>query len=389
MTEKSKRHVGLFRNVFLHYSETFIHDELRHHQRYKATVFTRQWKNSDLFSGHEVKYIEKLPNERKPIASLWFALTARNRYFVRAMEQDKPDILHAHFGHNGLYALPYANKFNLPLVVSLHGRDVTILLGNDRFRPGYLKYLMGYRRLFKEADLFLAASTELKTLIEQVGCPKEKVVVNPLGIDLQMFQPHQEIPDGSRPMVLMVGRFVEKKGHEYGIRAAAMARDAGCGFDLVLAGDGPLRSACEKLVSSLNLSANVQFPGPCSHDRICELMKQAAVVMAPSVIAQNLDRESGIIVLKEAAASGVPGLGTFHGGIPDIIDDGRTGYIVPERDSVALGERLIRLLKDETQRASMGTAARQKMEKEYNIVNRVAHLESLYDEAIERHSRRH
>ncbi|MBN2716337.1 MAG: glycosyltransferase [Deltaproteobacteria bacterium] len=385
MTDDFKRHVGLFRNVFLHYSETFIHDELRHHQKYKTTVFTRQWKNANRFPGHDVRYVEKLPSERHPLASMWYGLTGRNRGFMETIKESGIDILHAHFGHNGLYALPYAKALNLPLVVSLHGRDVTILLGNDRFHPGYWKYLVGYRRLIREADLFLAASSELKSLMEQIGCPKDKVVVNTLGIDLKMFQPSEAQPNSDRPLILMVGRFVEKKGHEYGIRAAAMARDAGCNFELVLVGDGPLKVHCEQLIEELHLGDRVRMPGEQPHSEIQKLMSQAFVVMAPSVIAKNLDRESGIIVLKEAAASGVPAIGTLHGGIPDIIDHGETGYLVPERDAASIGKHLIALLNNTALRQKMGAAARQKMEQEYNIITRVQHLESIYDEVIDRH----
>jgi colanic acid/amylovoran biosynthesis glycosyltransferase len=385
VTDTEKRHVGLFRNVFLHYSETFIHDELRHHERYEATVFTRQWKNHAQFPGHQVEYVEKLPEERHPLSSLWYGLTGRNKRFFESIHKLQPDILHAHFGHNGLYALPYARAFKLPLVVSLHGRDVTILLGNDRFHPGYWKYLSGFRTLFRDANLFLAASTELKQLMEQIGCPAEKVIVHPLGIDLDMFQPTNTPLAGTTPIVLMVGRFVEKKGHIYGIRAAAMARDAGCHFKLVLVGDGPLRMECERLVSELNLSSHVRFTGPLPHNDVRDLMNQAFVVMAPSVIAKNLDRESGIIVLKEAAASGVPGIGTLHGGIPDIIDHGETGFLVPERDAASIAKHLIALLNNRDLRAQMGIAARIKMESEYNIVSRVKQLESIYDDVIAHH----
>ncbi|MBN2528481.1 MAG: glycosyltransferase [Deltaproteobacteria bacterium] len=384
MSQNHKRRVGLFRNVFLHYSETFIHDELRHHQRYDATVFTRQWKNDEQFPGHDVQYVEKLPNERHPLASAWYGLTGRSKRFLQTIRNGNFDILHAHFGHNGLYALPYAKAMNLPLVVSLHGRDVTILLGNDRFHPGYWKYLLGYRRLIKEADLFLAASTELKSLMEQIGCPPEKLVVNTLGIDLNMFHPHQRQSTSDKPVILMVGRFVEKKGHVYGIRAAAMARDAGCQFELVLAGDGQLRASCEQLVEELRLKDHVRFTGALPHSEIKSLMSQAFVVMAPSVVAKNLDRESGIIVLKEAAASGVPGIGTQHGGIPDIIDHGKTGFLVPERDAASIGKHLIALLNNQSLREEMGVAARQKMEREYNIVERVQQLENIYDDVIAR-----
>ena len=92
MTADVKRRVGVFRNVFLNYSETFIHEELRHHQRYESSVFARIWRNHERFPGHRVHYIEKEPEERHPIASLWYGVTGRNRHFSELIESEKIDI---------------------------------------------------------------------------------------------------------------------------------------------------------------------------------------------------------------------------------------------------------------------------------------------------------
>ncbi|MBN2802142.1 MAG: glycosyltransferase [Deltaproteobacteria bacterium] len=380
--KNGKPHGALFRNNFLPYSETFIHDELRHHNRYDMTVFARQWRNRSQFQGHRVIAVEEIPSRRALMASLIYGATARNRTFDNIFKTEKIDIIHAHFGHNALYGGYYAKKYNIPMVVSLHGRDVTILLGKDKYRPGYLKYLFGYKQLFKSADLFLAASTELKELIQSVGCPEEKVLVHRLGIDVTNFSPAKQVTSVSQPVIVMVGRFTEKKGHKYGIEAVKKACDAGFDPMLIIAGDGPLLPEYKKLIISLNLENNVEFTGSLPHSEILKLIQQAQIVMAPSVVAKNLDRESGIIVAKEASACSVPVIGTIHGGIPDIIDDGKTGFLVRERDSEALGERLITLLEDRDLRDKFGKAARNKMLDEYDIRQKVEELEQIYDDVI-------
>jgi colanic acid/amylovoran biosynthesis glycosyltransferase len=381
--DETKRRVGVFRTNFLPYSETFIHDELRHHLRYRATVFARQRRNADAFPGHEVVAVETIPGSRHSLASAWFAATARSALIDNAISKGGFDILHAHFGHNGVYALPYARRYDLPLVVSLHGRDVTMLMGRDKYKPAWWRYLFHYKALFAEADRFLAASEELKTLIVRCGCPESKVSVHRLGVDLTQFAPDPSSRRTGPAAVVMVGRFVEKKGHEYGIRAAALAKQAGLRFRLIVVGDGPLKKKYDALISSLDLAGDVVFPGSLPHAEVCRLIRGATAVMAPSVVARNLDRESGLIVAKEAAACGVPTIGTIHGGIPDIIDDGITGFLVAERDVDALGAKLIKLLSDEGLRASMGQAARKKMEREYDIRDRVAKLENIYDDVIQ------
>ncbi len=378
------KRVALFRNNFLPYSETFIHDELRHHMRYEATVIARQHRNADHFPGHNVVAVEQIPERRRHLTSLWYSATARSSLIDKAMGNGRFDIAHAHFGYDGIYAMRYTRRHHIPLVVSLHGRDVTVLLGNDKYKPEWWYYLIGYRRLFKEASLFFAASTELKELITSVGCPARKVAVHRLGIDIDTFAPNPSSRETEPPLIVMVGRFVEKKGHEYGIRAAALAHDAGWQLKLVIVGDGPLRDRYESLARSLGIAENVEIPGPIPHSKVRDLLLKATCVLAPSVIARNLDRESGMIVAKEAAACGIPTIGTRHGGIPDIIEDGVTGYLVAERDSVALGERLSALLGDQNLRQSMGIAARKKMEREYDIRKRIIALEELYDAVIDK-----
>ncbi|MDD5306836.1 MAG: glycosyltransferase [Deltaproteobacteria bacterium] len=375
--------VALVRNNFLPWSETFIHDEIRHHERYEVTVFARQWRNADRFPGNRVVAVERVPQERRRLASAWYAAFGRSRRLESALDAGGFSIVHAHFGHNGLYGLTLARRAGLPLVVSLHGRDVTILLGRDKYRPTWWHYLAGYKRLFREARLFLAASSELKELIVSAGCPAEKVVVHRLGIDLQALRPGTPCDGNAEPLVVMVGRFVEKKGHAYGIEAMAAARKAGCAGRLVIVGDGPLRREYERLVARLGLEGTVAMPGALSHAEVARLLAGASVVLAPSVVARNLDRESGLIVAKEAAACGVPVVGTRHGGIPEIVEDGVTGFLVEERDCRAMGEKLAALLGDPGLRRSLGRAARARMEREYDIVERVRALEGLYDAVIE------
>jgi len=377
----AKRRVALVRNIFLPYSETFIHDELRHHERYEATVFARQWCNAERFPGHRVIAIERIPDRRHPLASLLYNLTGRSRGHERALRDGGFDLVHAHFGHNGIQGMQLARRQRLPLVVSLHGRDVTLLMGRSRYAPEWWHYLLGYRALFRYTSLFLAASAELRDLIIGCGCPQEKVRVHRLGVDLTRFAPARDAPEDP-PQVLMVGRFVEKKGHQYAIRAAKRVQENGVAFKLVLVGDGPLRPGCERLAMELGLQERVEFTGVLSPDQVRARLQRAALLLAPSVVASNLDRESGLISAKEASACGLAVLATHHGGLPEIVDHGTTGFLVAERDPQALAARLQALLQDPELRHRMGAAGRLKMAREYDIRECVNGLEKHYDDAI-------
>lgn len=375
--------VALWRNNFLPYSETFIHDQLRFHERYRAVVFCRRRRNAEFFPHDPTVALEGIPRGGSKLASLAYGLFGVSPRFDRELERCGAKIVHAHFGHNGAFALPFAKRHHLPLVVSLHAHDVTVLGSSERFRPAWWRYTLRLRALFDYAAAFLATSAEIRELVIAAGCPPRKVRIHHLGIDLDQFAPRTPpaASDGAL-LVVMVGRFVEKKGHEYGLRAFARARRRGLNARLVIAGDGPLRGSYERLIAELGLGGSVELPGALPHAKIRALLAAAAVVLTPSVVSRTGDREGGLTFAKEASACAIPVVGTQHGGILEIIDDGVTGYLVAERDAEALGERLCAILQDPALGIRLGDAARSKMEREYDVAKQVRELETIYDEVI-------
>jgi colanic acid/amylovoran biosynthesis glycosyltransferase len=177
----------------------------------------------------------------------------------------------------------------------------------------------------------------------------------------------------------MVGRFVEKKGHLVGIDAFADAIAKGADAELAIIGSGPLEDQYRERIRHHGLSDRIELLGVLDADRVADVLRDSDVLLAPSQTAADGDRESGLIVAKEASACGLPVLGTRHGGIPEIVDDGVTGFLVEERDVTALGEHLTRVLGDRELRRRLGTAGRAKMEREYDLRVRIEQLESLYD----------
>jgi glycosyltransferase involved in cell wall biosynthesis len=292
----------------------------------------------------------------------------------------------------GARALPWAERAGLPLVVTFHGHDVPVLGNTDRFRPRYLEYGLRAPRMLAKMTLGLCASRELRELLIEVGAPADRLVVHTLGVDLARFARRE--PAGKRaasePLtVMMVGRFVAKKGFAYGLRAFAQARRAtGKDARLVLVGDGVQAPALRALVAELGLGEQVELAGVLTPDQLAARLARADVLLAPSVTPPSGDRESGLMVVKEACAAGVVPVGTWHGGIPEIIVDGQTGFLVGERDVDALAERLGRLLVDAKLRGKLAVAARARMEAEYDVQKRVDRLEELYDEAVRRHAAR-
>lgn len=369
-TEESPR-LALFCTNFLPASQVFVYEQLRQYQRWQADVFAWRRFNAERFAFPRV--IQAGPG---------YVIRGKSRRFERAFEQHPYRLVHAHFGPAGAYAHRYAASSGVPLLVTFHGYDVPLLSSPRRYLPLHLPYALGGPRLLRDMRLGICASTELKEMLERRGVDSQRLCVHRLGIDLERFAftPRRASAGREGHDVLMVGRLVEKKGFEFGLRAFALARARGIYARLTIVGEGERRVMLERLARELGIAERVHFVGSQTNEAVAALMARSSVLLAPSVVARDGNRESGLIVVKEAAAAGTVPIGTLHGGIPDSIEDGQTGYLVAERDVVHMGERLAQVLSDESLRARLAEAGRRKMEREFDNRKLVAELENIYDQ---------
>ena len=355
---------------WLPYSETFIYDQVKHARRYEPHVLARGLNPAR----------ENFPYNR--VTSLnWFErLFYFKAYpsskFVNVIRENNLKFVHAHFGTNGALVAATAKKADVPLIVTLHGVDVGILL-NEHIPANYLFYKRTYKRMFETAQLLLPASQELADCLVQLGAPESKIQIHRLGVDTSAFTPFTR-PD--RPaQFLMIGRQVEKKGFEYGIRAFAKIAGKHKESTLTLIGKGPLQEPLQALAAELGVADKVIFKGSVPSAQMPAMLENYDVLVAPCIVAKNNDRDSGLIVLKEAGASAMASIGTFCGGLPEIIDDGKTGMLVAQRDTEKLAECMDALASDYSLRTQMGTAARAKIESDYDTVRQNEKLEEIFD----------
>lgn len=384
------RKVAVFTTDFLPYSQTFIHDELIGHRRYQADVFCTR-RLSPGAGG--------FPYPTIFAGGRFYEATRLSPSFDHRLKSGGYGLIHAHFGGGGVYALPFAQRHRLPLVVTFHGYDVPLLGSGERLYPKFWPYALLAPALLRHLTLGLCASLELLEMLRELGVAPERLRLHPIGIDVDRFAARAWRDAGTaapghgdggaadanddEPIVAMVGRFVPKKGMVYGLRAFAAVyrrrRRLRGRCRLVLVGSGPLRALLEATARAEGVADAVTFAGVLSHAEVAGLLGRAAVLMAPSVTTANGDRESGTLVVKEASAAGAVPIATWHGGHPEIIDDGRTGFLVPERNVDALADRLERLLDDRGLRRRLAMAARVKMQTEYDNRLRLAALEDAYD----------
>jgi colanic acid/amylovoran biosynthesis glycosyltransferase len=375
----ARKRVGVFVGSYLPYSETFIWDQLRNHQRYAPEVFAYQ----RLHAAKRFPFaaVHALPSL---ISRLRYQVLGSAPQFDAVFRQARFSILHAHFGTNGAYATKFSKRYRVPLVVTFHGHDVPALVGRSRYTLRYARYAAFAPAMLRHASQLLPASKDLADrLVRQIGADARKVDVLPLGIDLEKFTPAEQKNDpqrGSRtPSVLMVGRFVEKKGHADGLRAFARVLARIPEARLSLIGDGPLRPDYETLVRELGMAHAVRFLGVMPSEQVVEALRQTSVLLCPSCTAPSGDVESGVIVVKEAGGCAIPVIGTRHGGIPEIIDHQETGFLVDEHDVSAMARHLEQLLANEALAKTIGRAARQKTERCFDVTQQIAALEAIYD----------
>ena len=272
------------------------------------------------------------------------------------------DVIQCHFGTKGLEGLKLRDigAIKGKLCTTFHGLDIS---GNlQKFGDRV------YDSLFDKGDLFLPISECWKRRLVDLGCEEKKIIVHRMGIDCHKFNltPRQPYTDGQIRLVT-VARLVEKKGVEYGIRAVAKLSQLYQDIEYNIVGDGDLRPALEKLVADLNLGHAVKLLGWKQRTEVVEILDNADILLAPSVTSQNGDREGIPVVLMEAMAMGLPVVSTQHSGIPELVEDGVSGFLVPERDWEALAEKINYLIQHRDIWVQMGQEGRLQVEKFYNI----------------------
>jgi len=286
------------------------------------------------------------------------------------------DVVHCHFGANGILGV-YLKELGIPVkcVTSFHGSDIN----SDPLKYG--PHI--YDELFIKGDLFTANTNFTKQQIVQLGCDEGKIEILPMGLRLEKFiLSERKINDKSPVIILTVGRLTEKKGHEYAVRALAKVIAGFPDIIYFIAGDGPLRANLESLVSELGIKGNVKFMGQVDEGEVLRLYQKAHIFLLPSVTAVNGDREGQALVLQEAQAMGMPVISTIHNGIPEGILNGKSGYLVPEKDIEALANRIIHLIKHQELWPEMGRAGRWFVEGRYDMKDLSERLISYYSKLI-------
>lgn len=283
-------------------------------------------------------------------------------YWANCLSRHAPfDVIHCHFGIIGKQVahLREIGAISGKLVTTFHGVDMSSCLDRD---PDL------YAHLFEHGDFFMPVSDYWRHRLIAHGCNPERITIHHMGIDPARFEFNSGQVRADNPVsVLTIGRLIEKKGVEFGLRAVAKLAARGIPFRYDIVGDGPLRRNLEALATTLGIADRVYFHGARTHDDVVRFMQRSDVLLAPSVTDDQGEQEGIPVTIMEAMATGLPVVSSFHSGIPELVEDNVSGLLLPERDVEGIALALATLLTTPEQGKKLALAARDKVMAEYNI----------------------
>ena len=293
-------------------------------------------------------------------------------YLTDILFREPANHLHAHFASTPTLVAMYAHRLSgIPYTFTAHAKDI------------YVTDPEVFRAKLEEAQAVVTCTQYNRGFLSEQYGPlcNDKVHSIYHGLDASQF--NFQLPTkacSSPPMILSVARLVEKKGLSNLLAAADILRRRGRVFDVEIIGSGPQREVLKAQAKRLGLADRIRLPGAQAHGAVCLAYRQASIFVLPSVIASNGDRDGIPNVLLEAMASGVPIVSTPVSGIPELIEPGVDGLLVPPNDPTALAEAIDKLLASQELRESLARAARSKIESSFSLDASAERLLAIFGE---------
>ena len=358
----------------------WLYDHLRFLPRYTPTVLCDTLMNRGEFPELDARAIYP----RSIGSRIWSRLGGTRLYPLDRIriKRSAPRVLHSHFGDLAAGDIQLAQALGVPWVASFYGADVYQLGRRDEWRERYAA-------LFRSVTKVLALGPAMAATLEKLGCPRPKIRIHPLGVDVE------ELPSAPRKLrtgeplrLLFAGTFREKKGIEYVVEGAARARRSGVRLELQLVGnplgkarDRETEEGVSRLIGQLGIGDVVSRHAFLPFTELIERAMRAHVFVAPSVTAADGDAEGTPFVLQQMMATGMPVIATEHSDIPFLLGD-LSPMLVPERDACAIADRIQRFWKDPEALVTEGALVRRRMREHFDIRQCAERLAQVYDEIL-------
>ncbi|MGE7592064.1 glycosyltransferase [Peribacillus frigoritolerans] len=281
--------------------------------------------------------------------------------------------IHAHHGSHGQEILPVCEKYNIPLIVSIRGRD-----GSDRPEI-FKKNAKRYSALNKHGAHYYPVCQYLAEGLRRLGIPAKNMHVLYGGIELDLFPyANRTLPTVGEIRVLSVGRLVDKKGFVTLIKAFKHIYSQYPNARLHIIGAGEDEKKIKSTIAEYNLKDVVILRGAMDSKQVSDELKKAHIFCLASQTAKNGDIEGIPNALKEAMASGLPVVSTRHAGIPELIEHQRTGYLAPEKNDMELANGIQFFIENPDVWTDYTERARKVIEEKFDVNKQIIEQQRLY-----------
>ncbi len=225
------------------------------------------------------------------------------------------DVSIAHFGPAGVTAA------KLRELGVIRGKIATIFHGIDISSREVLNhYTPEYQQLFRRGDLMLPISDLWAGRLQKMGCPREKIAVSRMGVDMTCFSPRPVKAPTTPLEIISVARLTQKKGLHVAIEACRRLKEQGVAFRYRILGIGPWYERLLTLIQQYQLEDVIEMPGFKPSHEVKAMLDDADVFLLPSVTGADGDMEGIPVALMEAMAVGIPVVSTLHSGIPELVE---------------------------------------------------------------------
>jgi colanic acid/amylovoran biosynthesis glycosyltransferase len=297
----------------------------------------------------------------------------RTAAYLRVFRQYEVDAVLAEYGNTAVNVAEACRQSGVPLIAHFHGYDASM-------HDVLAEHVATYPKMFAQACAIIAVSRAMQRQLIALGAPESKVLFNPYGVDCTQFSGAE--PRNAEPIFLAVGRLTEKKAPDLLLAAFAIAQRTVPTMKLRVVGDGPLMKMSQARVAELGLADSVTLLGAQDHSVVEAEMRAARCFVQHSIVAPSGDSEGTPVSIIEASATGLPVISTRHAGIPDVVVDGETGFLVEERDVKGMAERMIRLATQPDLAAAMGAAAQWRVREHFSIERSLGELWRIIESCI-------
>jgi glycosyltransferase involved in cell wall biosynthesis len=378
------------RPVVASYCATFLKPEMLHIyrqitalERFKPIVIAQKREEAERFPFSPIEIVGKPPTHF--VRRFWFK-QLRNapwqisdrelRKLLAILSRYDAQLVHVYFGHIAVHLFPLIVYWARPTVVSFHGADVLVDMEKSAHHAAT-------ERMLKAVRLVLVRSRSLQDAVIRIGCPENKIRIHRTGI------PVAEIPfvarswptDGDWRFV-QAGRLIEKKGFATSLRAFAEFATRYPESTFAIAGEGPLQSELETQAHALGVGDKVFFRGFIPQKDLRELFYSSHIFLHPSEIGVDGNQEGVPNSMLEAMASGLPVFATAHGGIPEAVENDRSGILVAEQDHAALTAKLFELTSATNRLSEIARQGAMAVAEKFDQQAQVRKLEDYYSEAV-------